>query len=110
PWRDDLLALERRLRGELAVARAGAAAPQPAGEAIDSGHAELLRRVGALIEESERRQRRELALRLAAVVRDFDLQRQADLLRIQQGLGEIEGYTAADRQLLNYVLRVTHPR
>jgi anti-sigma factor RsiW len=112
PWRDDLMALERRLRAELAAARATVSPAVDVSTAIrhDREHDELLRQIRVLVEQSERRQRRELALRLAAVVRDFDLQRQTDLLRIQQGLGQLEGYTAADRQLLNYVLRVAQPR
>lgn len=98
PWRDDLAALERRLRTEFRSAAASAPARSQPGD-------DLLRQVQALIEQSELRQRRELALRVAQVVRDFDTQRQTDLVRIQQGLGQIEGSTAADRQLLNYLVR-----
>ena len=35
----------------------------------------------ALVEESEQRQQRELALRVAEVMRDVNAQRQADLVR-----------------------------
>jgi hypothetical protein len=108
---EDLAALEQRLRTEFqalaatppAQARAAAA---PSGGAAP-GSAQLLRRVQDLIEQSEARQRRELAVRVAQVVRDFDTQRQTDLVRIQQGLGQIEGSNAADRQLLNYLVRVS---
>jgi hypothetical protein len=103
PWRDELAALERRLRTEFTATPAPAAGPT-------INQAELLRRVQALIEESESRQRRELALRVAQVVRDFDTQRQSDLVRIQRGLGALEGSSAADRQLLNYLMRVSNPR
>ena len=41
----------------------------------------VLRRVRALIDESERRQQRELALRVGEVVRDVNAQRQADLMQ-----------------------------
>lgn len=101
PWQEDLIALENRLRTEFTLA------PATAPTVSD---AELLRRVQALIEESEARQRRELALRVAQVVRDVDAQRQADLVRIQRGLGALEGSSAADRQLLNYLMRVSTPR
>ena len=103
PWRDDLAALERKLRTEFT------AVPTLASGSTTTD-AELLRRVQALIEESESRQRRELALRVAQVVREFDVQRQTDLVRIQRGLGALEGSSAADRQLLNYLMRVSTPR
>jgi hypothetical protein len=103
PWRDDLAGLERRLRSEFSTVPAPATGPT-------LSNAELLRQVRALIEESERRQRQELALRVAQVVRDFDAQRETDLVRIQRGLGALEGSSAADRQLLNYLMRVSTPR
>ena len=74
----------------------------------------MLRQLRALIEESERRQQRELALRLTDVVRDFDAQRRADLVRIEQNMGQIEGLTGAEalrqRQLLDYLVRVSQQR
>ncbi|HSL24362.1 MAG TPA: zf-HC2 domain-containing protein [Vicinamibacterales bacterium] len=106
--RDDLAALERRLRTEFRGV--AAIAPPPASRtagASAQANDVLLRRVQELIEQSELRQRRELALRVAQMVRDFDSQRQTDLVRIQQGLGQLEGNTAADRQLLNYLVRVS---
>lgn len=102
PWRDDLSALERRLRTEFQAASIGT---RPA--TLSPEGARLLQRVQELIEQSEQRQRRELALRMAQVVRDFDTQRQTDLVRIQQGLGQLEGNTAADRQILNYLVRAS---
>ena len=109
---EDLVALERRLRTEFqAVAVSQSAAARLASEkgthAPAASTAELLQRVQELIEQSETRQRRELAFRVAQVIRDFDTQRQTDLVRIQQGLAQIEGTTAADRQLLNYVVRAS---
>jgi hypothetical protein len=108
----DLAALEQRLRTEFHALAASTSAPSaatapanPAGSA--SANAEVIRRVQDLIDQSEARQRRELALRVAQVVRDFDTQRQTDLVRIQQGLGQIEGSSAADRQILNYLVRVS---
>ncbi len=104
PWRADLSELERRLRTEFksAAPPAGARAAS-----LSPDGAKLLQQVQDLIEQSELRQRRELALRMAQVVRDFDTQRQTDLVRIQQGIGQIEGSTAADRQLLNYLVRAS---
>jgi hypothetical protein len=108
---EDLAALEKRLRTEF---RALAASDSAASRVVTSkgtqtgmSNAELLQRVQALIDQSETKQRRELALRVAQVIRDFDTQRQTDLVRIQQGLAQIEGNNAADRQLLNYVVRAS---
>ena len=68
-------------------------------------------RVRALIAESEQRQQRELALRTAELVGDFDSQRQFDLAQIQRNFGQIEGLTGAEvreqREMLNYLMRVS---
>ncbi|OFW37221.1 MAG: hypothetical protein A3F70_12655 [Acidobacteria bacterium RIFCSPLOWO2_12_FULL_67_14] len=110
----DLSALERRLRDEIAGIRAASpAAPRPAVApgAPAGADGQLMARVRGLIEESEQRQRRELALRTAQIVRDFDSQRRVDLAEIQRGFGQIEGLTGAEvreqRQLLNYLMRVS---
>jgi anti-sigma factor RsiW len=72
---------------------------------------EILTRVRDLLAQSESRQQRELAIRIAQVVRDVDAQRTADLSRIQQGLGRIDAMTTADaaahRELANYVITST---
>jgi hypothetical protein len=104
---DDLRALEVRLRADLGqplqTARPAAGTPRS-----DAG---LLSRIRGLIEESERRQERELAVRLAQLVRDFDQQRRVDLMRIQQDLGQWQGLTGAEvarqRQAVEYLMRVS---
>ena len=72
---------------------------------------EILTRVRDLLAQSESRQQRELAIRIAQVVRDVDAQRTVDLSRIQQGLGKIDAMTTADaaahRELANYVISST---
>lgn len=107
--RGALQALEARLRADLAPPAAATVTAPSAPRAIDRG--EMLRQVRALIEESERRQQRELALRLTQVVQDFDAQRRADLVRIEQGLGQLEGFTgeeaARQRALINYLVRTS---
>jgi hypothetical protein len=105
----DLAALERRLRSEMAQARPTAAATAAtAGPSAD--HDALLRQVQNLVRESEQRQEQELALRTAAIVRDFDIQRRGDLARIEQTFGRMEGTTGVQveqqRQVLNYLMRV----
>ena len=79
--------------------------------AASPGEAQVLERVRAMIQESEQRQQRELALRTAEVVRDFDAQRRVDLTRIERTLGQMDGTTGVEveqqRQVLNYLMRVS---
>jgi len=81
------------------------------GPTLEALEGQVLARVRALIDESEQRQQRELALRTAQIVRDFDSQRRVDLEQIQRNFGQIEGLTGAEvreqRQMLNYLMRVS---
>jgi hypothetical protein len=110
PWRVDLDALERRLRSEIAARPRETAMPA----AVSATDEELLRRVRALVSDSEERQQRELALRLTQVLQDVERQRRADLVRIEQGFGQLEGLTGAEvarqRQMLNYLVSVSQRR
>jgi hypothetical protein len=107
-----LNATEVRLRGEIAatVRPAGAANVQRVA-ASDMDKGQLLQQVRSLVDESERRQQRELALRLAQVVQDFDTQRRTDLVRIEKGFGQIESLTgeeaARQRAITNYLVRAS---
>jgi anti-sigma factor RsiW len=114
PWRADLAAFEQRLRTEFHAEPAGAATTQAASlgqpqAAAAAVNADLLNRVRALVQDSERRQERELALRIAEVVRDVDAQRQADLVRIDRSLGLVQNNTGVEvmrqRELINYLVR-----
>ena len=116
PWRADLAALERQLRTEFhaAAAASSGAIETSAGRSSSPAavnDAELLRRVRALVDERDRKQQRELALRLAQVVRDVNAQRQADLVKIDRSLGLIQNNTGVEamrqRELLNYLVRVS---
>ena len=62
---------------------------------------QLLQRVRAMIDQSEQRQQRELALRLSQVAREVDTQHQADLLRIQQNFGQQQEAT------MDYLVRTS---
>ena len=81
------------------------------GAGVSASVDDLLQQVRALIEQSENRQRRELALRLSQVAREVDTQHRADLVRIQQNLGAIEMETGAQidqqRQLVDYLVRTS---
>lgn len=99
PWRVELTALEERLRADI---RQASATSPPEATATE------LRRVRTLVEESERRQERELALRLAEALRDVGAQRQADLARIDRNIGAMQSNTGREMlrqrsEMLNYV-------
>ncbi len=119
PWKTDLAALEQQLRREfhqpVSLSQPASTGSQVARVALTGGSRmsddEFLRRVRSLIEASEQRQQRELALRLTEVVRDMETQRRADLTRVANGMGVIEGRTGAavaqQREVLNYLMRVS---
>jgi hypothetical protein len=106
----EIAALEQRIQ---AVQQQGAPAPvvvrQPGGDA------EVLRRLRALIEESEQRQERLLAIRVAQLWGAVDAAHRADLERLQHGLGEFQNNTAVKVEQLNrafntYVVRTSQQR
>jgi len=116
PWRADLVAAQEQLRNEWrqslpvsATAGQGQASPIGSGKAMSDG--EYMARVRQLIEASEMRKDRDLALRLTQVVRDMDTQRRADMARVADGLGVLEGRTGAavaqQREMMNYLVRVS---
>jgi TolA-binding protein len=121
-YRDGALTVRTRSAEPAAASRnasiqlpavAGAAEPLPGGAAIapvaasDSGAPrsaadteQLLQRVRAMIDQSEIRQQRELALRLSQVAGEVDTQHQADLLRIQQNFGQ-------QQEMMDYLVRTS---
>jgi hypothetical protein len=110
--RKALDALEAKLRGEFSgMSRPASVGVQRVSTGSDIDKNALLSQVRSLVDESERRQQRELALRLAQVVQDFDAQRRTDLVRIEQGFGQIESLTgqeaARQREITNYLVRAS---
>lgn len=116
PWRADLMAAQEQLRNEWrqtvpvsTAAGQAKALPAVGGKAMSDG--EYMARVRQLIEASETRQQRELALRLTQVVRDMETQRRTDMARVADGLGVLEGRTGAavaqQREMMNYLVRVS---
>jgi hypothetical protein len=115
PWRAELAAVQEQLRGEFRQA-----APAPGARLVSTAAAgaskamsddEFMARVKQLIEASETRTQREMALRLTEIVRDMDTQRRADMRRVADGIGVLEGRTGAvtaqQREVMNYLLRVS---
>lgn len=89
-WKAELTALEDRLRADMAAHPV--AAPLSPSAADDAA----LRRVRALLNESEQRQKREIALRFAEMAREVEFQRQSDLARIDRSLGLIQRSTGME--------------
>jgi putative zinc finger protein len=89
PWKTDLDALARELRAVEARPTGLSTAPSGSDDA-------LMRRVRQLVQDSERRQESELALRMAEAVRDLQMQRQADLVKIDRTLGLMQNRTGLE--------------
>ena len=104
-WRADLAAAEDRLRAEFR--QLGASHEAPARPVVEraSVDKETIASVRSLVAESERRQQRELALRVAEVFKDVQAQRQADLVKIERNLGLLQNTTgievARQREMIN---------
>jgi len=106
PWKTDLTALESQLKNEIRAAQASApVSPAPRAATASASDADVTRRVRALVEDSEKRQQRELALRIAELLRDVNAQRQADLVKIDRTLGVVQNNVGIEvmknRQQLN---------
>jgi anti-sigma factor RsiW len=86
PWRADLTALEQQMRQEIHALPASAAVSPTRAALTD---ADVPPRWRALIDESEKRQQRELALKVGEVERDFNAARQADLRKIDYSLNGV---------------------
>jgi anti-sigma factor RsiW len=105
----ELTALEQQLRTELRAAQAASASAASAPVRPAATDADLVRRVRTLVDESERRQQRELALRVGELVREVNQKREADLIRIDHSLGVMQntiGGVAASTGNRPYLTRV----
>lgn len=112
-WKPALAALETELRNEIRSSR-GTGSPVVRASARMPADDATLRNVELMIEASEKRQRQEMALRLTQFNRDVNMQRQADLVKIDQVIGQYAGTSGAEmarqRQMLNYLTRVSNPQ
>lgn len=110
PWRAELTALEQQLRSEMASRPAPVATS--AASSMSQDDEALLKRVRVLLQDSERRQQSELALRVAEMARETQTQRQADMVRIDRTLGLLQSRTGVEvmrtqQQLNNLAQRVS---
>ena len=115
-WRPAFTALESELRRELQMVRASASkqadAPTRAlstGATVDADA--LLRRVRTLVNESEERQRQDLAIRMTRFGREVEMQRRSDIARINGVFGQLNGRTGVvegnQREVVNLLRRVS---
>ncbi len=108
-----LAALETKLRADFAASSrlSGIVPASLATNTSNVDRGELLQQVKTMLEESERRQQRELATGLMRLAQDVDTQRRTDLVRFEQGFGQIETLTAQEaarqRNINNYLVRVS---
>ena len=103
--REEVRRAYAELEGSMQVAPTTAS--QPAAVQPD----DVLRQVRTLVAESEQRQQQELAFRVSQAVREMDLQRRADIDRIERTVGPMEGVTTKElqeqRRMLNYLITVS---
>ena len=105
--RSELAALEERLRGELTKLSSASTPAQPV-VVRNADDEAMTKRLRALLSESEERQRGELALRTAQLLRDIEIQRKVDIATLQNDIGKIQGVAAAEfrqqRELTNQLI------
>jgi len=108
-WRTALTDLEQRLRSEIQTSHANGTTSGVQPMRASALDVDMMRRVKSLVDESERRQQNELALRMGEAIRDLNVQRQADLRKIDQNLGVLQDRTGVEvlrnRQKLDYILQ-----
>lgn len=100
-WQSELNALRDQFREEFAAheQRVAAASHDDASARVvaarvgNANDAEVLRRVQDMLDQREKRQQSELALRLTMLVRDLEAKRRIDMARIEQSFGRIQGQT-----------------
>lgn len=109
---EDLSQVEQRLKAEMAQLRTAAPAVTPASSRDEA----IMRKVQALVEQSEERQRREFTIRSVELARDIEAQRRVDLASVRETLGTLQGVTGAEMRQqreaidrINNFFRVSQP-
>jgi hypothetical protein len=93
PSRSELSRLEQRLRAEMAQMRT--AAPTPVRQATASDE-DIMKKVEALVAQSEERQRREFPLRSVEMAREFEAQRRIDMATVRETVGQFQGVAGTE--------------
>ncbi len=116
PWRTEMASLERQLRDEfrqqLTTVRAASVAAAPVGvpAAVTADERRFMGAVQAMIDDSAQRQQLETSYRINQVMGDFQVQRRADLARVQQNFDRLDALPstfAAPRGQMNSLFPVT---
>jgi hypothetical protein len=110
-WKAEAERLDKRVRDlEQTLTRTPANAIQNAAAPAGSDD-QVLQRVRELVGQSEARQQRVLATRMAELTRDFDAQRRVDLAAIDQGMARLQNTSGAEvrqyRDLIQRMYRAT---
>jgi hypothetical protein len=91
--RTDLSELEKRLRSEMAQMRTAASTPV---RQVTSSDDDIMKKVEALVAQSEERQRREFTLRSVEMARDFEAQRRVDMATVRETVGQFQGVAGTE--------------
>ena len=101
--------IDHRLRELEAIARTQPSAGQKASTSISD--VEVLQRVREMLGQSETRQERAVAVRIAEVTRELDAQRRIDLAAIDSGMARLQNTNGAEvkqyRDLIQRMYRAT---
>jgi len=117
PWRTEMVSLERQLRDEfrqqLTAVRAAGAPARPVGvpTAVTADERRFMGAIQAMIDDSAERQQLWTSYRINQVMGEFQAQRRADLVRVQQNFDRLDAgpstITApAGRPLMNNLFPV----
>lgn len=91
--RNELSQLEQRLKSEMTLMRTVSSTPVRQTTASDD---EIMKKVEALVAQSEERQRREFTLRSVELARDFEAQRRVDMAIVRETVGQFQGVTGTE--------------
>jgi hypothetical protein len=91
--RTDLAQLEQRLKAEMSQMRTAVSTPAAQRALAED---EIMKKVEALVTQSEERQRREFTLRSVELARDIETQRRIDMASVREAVGQFQGVTGTE--------------
>lgn len=90
--RTELAQLEERIKAEIAQLRN----VTPVRQVVSASDEEVMKKVEALVAQSEEKQRREFTLRSVELARDFEAQRRIDMASVREAVGQFQGVTGTE--------------
>ena len=90
--RTELAQLEERIKAEIAQLRN----VTPVRQVVSVSDEEVMKKVEALVAQSEEKQRREFTLRSVEMARDFEAQRRIDMASVREAVGQFQGVTGTE--------------